>query len=114
MAAPSLSQGHGLSSHFSSTAGILDGPSCSGHPACSAVRLKSPNLALDSWSANVAPVPVHLVILITSGRQPMPAATVAIALTKVVQSRQFHGTSVVHSYLQGLPPAHLVAGGHHH
>jgi len=54
MAAPSLSQGKGLSSHFFFSAGILAGSTCSGHPSCSAVRLKALNLALDSWSANVA------------------------------------------------------------
>ena len=78
-----------MSSHLSSALGIAAGANFKSQAAAAAVSLNCLNLALDSWSAIKAPGLEHLVIFITSSRQPIAAATVAVALAMVVHSLQF-------------------------
>jgi len=77
-----------LSIHLSREAGTQAGPK-GRSICCSLAKLQNwEKEALDRWSASVAKEVEHLVILLRSTEQPRPAATVEIAMTKVVERAQ--------------------------
>ena len=85
---PRLSSSTGFSIHLRREGGTQAG--AKGRLRwCSLARLQNcEKEALDRWSAKVAKVVEHLVILLRSTEQPKPVATFEIAITKVVDKAQ--------------------------